>query len=338
MATEDAFPSPARLFDAFTAYQRTAALKAAVELDVFGAVGAAGATLREIAARTGESERGLRALCNRLVVDGFLAKEGERYRLSPDAALFLDRGSPAYMGSVLTFIASATIKGAFDALTEAVRRGATAMGEEGTLAPEHPVWVEFARAMAPMARLSAEAVAAMLGAGGAIDGSVLDVAAGHGLYGIAIARQHPGARVLSQDWPNVLDVARENAAAAGVADRFSTLPGSAFDVDFGAGHALVLLTNFLHHFSPEANEALLRRVLAALSPGGRAVAVEFVPNEDRVTPPEAAAFSLTMLASTPAGDAYTFGEYERMFRAAGFRDVSLHELPPTPQRAIVGVR
>jgi SAM-dependent methyltransferase len=338
MAQNDAIPNLGRIFDGFTGYQRTAAIKAAIELGVFTAIGAGGATLAEVAARTGAAERGLRALCNRLVVDGLLAKEGERYTLSLESALFLDQSSPAYLGSVVTFLASPTIKGAFDSLTEAVRRGATALSPEGTLEPEHPVWVEFARAMGPMARLSGESVAAAIAGGGPIRGTVLDVAAGHGFYGIAIAKSHPEAQIVSQDWPNVLAVARENAEAAGVADRQSLLPGSAFDVDFGTGHALVLLTNFMHHFDPETNERLLRRAHASLAPGGRAVAVEFVTNADRVTPPEAASFALTMLASTPAGDAYTFDEYDRMFRAAGFRDVVLQQLPPLPNQAIVAVR
>ena len=62
-----------------------------------------------------------------------------------------------------------------------------------------------------------------------------------------------------------------------------------------------------------------------------------MPDESRVTPPEAAGFSLTMLASTPSGDAYPLSEYERMFRAAGFSGVTLHSLRPTPQQLLVAV-
>src|SRR6266540_2594835 len=52
------------------------------------------------------------------------------------------------------------------------------------------------------------------------------------------------------DWANVLEVGSENAEKFGVADRWRALPGSAFDVSFGAGYALVLLPNFFHHFDP----------------------------------------------------------------------------------------
>ncbi|PYV14933.1 MAG: methyltransferase type 12, partial [Acidobacteria bacterium] len=164
---------------------------------------------------------------------------------------------------------------------------------------------------------------------------VLDIAAGHGKFGIAFAREYPKVEIVAQDWPNVLEVARENARAAGVEDRFRTLPGSAFDVDYGSGYDLVLLTNFLHHFDPETCERLLRKARAALAPGARAATLEFVPNEDRVSPPVPATFSLMMLGSTPKGDAYTFSELERMFRNAGFARSELHALPPTFQSVVI---
>ena len=124
-------------------------------------------------------------------------------------------------------------------------------------------------------------------------------------------------------------------SAAGVADRWSGLAGSAFDVPFGEGYDLILLTNFLHHFDAPTCEGLLRKVRAALAPGGLVVTLEFIPNEDGVTPPFAALFSMTMLTSTPKGRAYRFSELEAMHRAVGFTDCALIELPPTPQRLVV---
>jgi hypothetical protein len=91
----------------------------------------------------------------------------------------------------------------------------------------------------------------------------------------------------------------------GVADRYHLLPGSAFGTDFGSGYDLVLIANFLHHFDPPTCTTFMRKVHTALKPGGRAAIAELVPNPDRVTPPTAAAFSMMMLATTPAGDAYT---------------------------------
>jgi 2-polyprenyl-3-methyl-5-hydroxy-6-metoxy-1,4-benzoquinol methylase len=164
---------------------------------------------------------------------------------------------------------------------------------------------------------------------------VLDIAAGHGMYGIALGRHNPKAEIVALDWKNVVAVARENAGNAGIDSRYRTIEGSAFDGDFGEGYDIVLLTGFLHHFSEEMNEALLRKVHGALRPGGRAVVLEFIPNEDRLSPRIAAEFPLMMLANTPHGDAYTFPELEHMFRNAGFQSAELHEIPPSPQRVVI---
>jgi 2-polyprenyl-3-methyl-5-hydroxy-6-metoxy-1,4-benzoquinol methylase len=328
-------PSPTLFFDTMNAYQRSAALKGAIQLDVFTAIGEGNSTAPAIAGRCQTSERGMRILCDYLVIIGFLTKDGHEYRLTPDSTAFLNRRSPAYLGTAERFLASSTLVDAYKDVAAIVRKGGEVFSAHGTMDPEHPVWVEFARSMAPMMAMPADAIAKLVGAPSGATWKVLDIAAGHGLFGIAIARQNPNATIVAVDWPNVLEVAQEHAASAGVSQRFQPLPGSAFEVEFGDGYDLVLLTNFLHHFGPATCETLLRKVNAALKPGGRAVTFEFIPNEDRVSPPTAAAFSMVMLGTTEAGDAYTFSEFDRMFRNAGFGRSELHALPPSPGQVLI---
>ncbi len=328
-------PSPVLFFETINAYQRTASLKAAIEFDLFTAIGEGTETAEALARRCGTSERGMRILCDYLVVIGFLTKDENRYRLTPDSAMFLDRHSPACLATAATFLTSPMLTEGFKDVAAIVRKGGTVVSAEGTLAPEHPIWVEFARAMAPMMALPAELIAKLVGADAGPKWKVLDIAAGHGLFGIALARHNPNAEVVALDWPNVLAVARETAQAAGLAGRYSTIPGSAFEVDYGDRYDLVLLTNFLHHFDTPTCEKLLRKVHAALGAGGRTVTLEFIPNEDRVSPAVPASFSMMMLGTTPSGDAYTFSEYERMFCNAGFSSSELHLLPPTYHQAVI---
>ena len=106
----------------------------------------------------------------------------------------------------------------------------------------------FAEKMAPMMAPMAAPLGAVVLDGHNGPMRVLDIAAGHGLFGIEIAKQNPQARVTGLDWAPVLRVALKNAEKAGVHDRYDMLPGSAFDVDFGGPYDVVLLTNFLHHF------------------------------------------------------------------------------------------
>src|SRR5213595_4343833 len=137
-------PSPVLFFDTLAAYQGTAALKAALELRLFTAIGQACATAAELAAKCGAKERGIRILADYLTILGFLEKKDDRYSLTRDSAAFLDQESPAYAGDAAAFLLSPTIRGAFEELAAAVRKGGTAQSEEGTMAPEHPVWIDFA--------------------------------------------------------------------------------------------------------------------------------------------------------------------------------------------------
>ena len=328
-------PTPERIFNIFTAFQNTAALKAGIALDVFSAIGEGANTSATIATRTGASERGVRILCDYLTIMELLTKAQGRYALTQESAIFLDRKSPACLASMTGFLAGPWHQGNFDLLAEAVRKGGTAGGEGDNTKPKDEVWVAFAKSMAPLTIPAAAFIVQLIGAPEGKACKVLDIAAGHGMYGITVAKHNPNAQVVAVDWPAVLEVAKENAQAAGVASRYKTRTGSAFEADLGEGYDFVLLTNIFHHFDKPTCEKLMRRVLAALKSGGKAVTLDFVPNEDRVSPPTAAAFSLVMLASTDAGDAYTFPEYEKMFRNAGFAKSTLHPIPEMPQQVIV---
>ena len=328
-------PTPERIFGLMNAFQNTEALKTGVELDIFTSIGEGANTAQLLAAKTGAAERGVRILCDYLTVMGLLTKENGRYGLTEESALYLDKRSPASLHAVTGFLAASWHKKNVEALTEAVRKGGTAGAQGDNSKPQDEVWVAFARSMAKLSIPAANFIADLLGCSEAKPCTVLDIAAGHGNYGITIARKNPNAKIVAVDWPSVLAVAQENAQAAGVSDRHSTRPGSAFDTDLGTGYDVVLLTNIFHHFDMLTCEKLMRRVYDALKPGGKAVTLEFIPNEDRVSPPAAAGFSLNMLVGTDAGDAYTFSEYEKMFSNVGFKKNTLFPGVGMPQHVIV---
>lgn len=326
-------PNPALIWDTINAYQRTACLHGAIDLELFTAIGEGAQTVDAIAARCRASARGIRILCDSLVIQGLLTKSDGQYGLTPDSAVFLDKRSPAYMGGAMAFINSPWIIGAFDNVAEIVRRGTTMLEGSGTVDPDDPVWVDFAKSMTPFVVPAAEFIAEAAAKNG--PQKVLDIAAGHGLFGITIARRNPQATIVPVDWTNVLDVAKQNAAAAGVADRYQPIAGDAFQVDFGTGYDAVLITNFLHHFDVPTCESFLRKVRASLAPGGKVYTLEFVPNEDRVSPPPAASFALMMLGTTPKGDAYTFGDLSSMFANAGFSKSERLDVPRSPETLVV---
>jgi len=328
-------PNPEHIFNVLNSYQHAAALKSAIELDVFTTIDEGNQRAQQIAERVNASERGVRILCDFLTILGFLVKEDSRYSLTADAELFLSRRSPAYMGTIVGFLGNERHLANISRLTEAVRRGGT-VGETGhNREPDDALWVSFARSMAPLTVPNAIFIASLVNAAEGKPCRVLDIAAGHGMYGITIAQQNPKAEITALDWPAVLEVAKENAQKAGVGERYTTRPGSAFEAELGIDYDVALLTNIFHHFDRETCVQLMQRVHEALKANGKAVTLEFVPNEDRVSPPTAAGFSLLMLVGTDAGDAYTFSEYQKMFRRAGFPRTTLHPVPEGAEQVLI---
>jgi 2-polyprenyl-3-methyl-5-hydroxy-6-metoxy-1,4-benzoquinol methylase len=328
-------PSPMLFFETIRGYQSAFAIKTAVELGVFTAIAKSGGTVKEIAQACAASERGIRILCDYLVVLGFLSKNRTKYALTADSSMFLDSRSPAYLGKAVSFLLHPEQLQNFQQLTDTVRSGRPASHDH--LAPEDPIWLEFAGGMAPLMAPAAQAIAQYLqpSLSAIATPKVLDIAASHGIFGITVAQHVLNAEIHALDWANVLQVTQENARKAGIEDRHHLLPGSAFDAEIGRGYDAVLVTNFLHHFDPSSNETLLKRFLAAMNPGAQLMILEFVPDADRVSPPPAAMFSLVMLANTDHGDAYTFEELARMCTNAGFVGLRLVALEGSPNSLVM---
>ncbi len=214
MAT-DAMPTPDLYFDTILAFQRSSALKSAIELDLFTAISDGARTPAALAKATGAQERGLRILSDYLTTIGFLTKTVDSYDLTPESAFFLSKKSPAYLGGTTAFLHSGVVVGQYEHLTETIRRGTPPLN---MVADNNPAWVEFAHAMVPMMMPTAHAIAELPGVSSAGPMRVLDIAAGHGIFGIVIAQRNPQAEIVAVDWPQVLEVASANARAMGVGD------------------------------------------------------------------------------------------------------------------------
>jgi SAM-dependent methyltransferase len=303
-----------QLIEDFRAFERSLALRAAMELDLFTRIGAGTGRIPVLASDSRVSQHGISVLCDYLTAQGHLIKQKGRYSLTPNSRKYLASSSPTFIGPAVRFLANNETVKAFCQLRERVKRGGSRTSANGS------EWINFAHWMAPLARPVAESMAEVIvTTRGPV--TVLDLAAGHGLYGLAVAARNPSAQIFALDSPPVLAVAAENARRAGVGKRWKRLPGDVFKTNFGRLYDLILAANLAHHFDETENIRLFAKCLAALKPGGQLVLVDFVPNPDRVSPVADASFALTMLATTKHGKVYTFKEYSSMLRAAGFSSV-----------------
>ncbi|MEO8650546.1 MAG: class I SAM-dependent methyltransferase [Acidobacteriota bacterium] len=331
-------PDPQPIWQLMTGFQMSAAYKTAVELELFTKIAEGNTTTAAIAGACGAAERGIRILADTMTVVGLLTKSGSDYALTETAAAFLDKKNPMYLGSCVEFIMSEGQRRGFDDLTNAVRNGGSQVKGEASMDPDSPMWVSFAKAMMPMMYPSAQAIAGNLGFDKDKKLKVLDIAAGHGLFGIVVAQHYPNAEIYAVDWASVLTVATENADRMGVGDRHHLIAGNAFDVDFGTDYDIVLVTNFLHHFDADTCTKFMQKVNGSLNADGKAITLEFIPNDDRVSPPAEALFSLVMLAATPAGDAYTYAELKKICEDAGFSRNEHVPLLPSPQHLVISTK
>ena len=216
-------------------------------------------------------------------------------------------------------------------LTEAVRTGwpVVTVNDQGE---GQQFFAEFVEGLFPLSYKAAQVLGEHLGIPEAASPlSVLDIGAGSGVWGIALAQLSPYVRVHAVDWPAVLAVTRSVAQRHGVGDRLRTVAGDLLEADFGAGHHVATIGHILHSEGRERSRKLLRKTFAALASGGTIVISEFLPNAERTGPPTPLIFAVNMLLHTAAGDTFTFAEIADWLREAGFVNARLLEAPaPSP--------
>ena len=316
---------PQMLQQLMFAFIKSGLLKTAVDLELFTHIAQGRRTAPEIAQAAGADARAVRIVLDALTTQGLLQKTGDQYRLDPLVEVMLVKDSPAYAGAFTRITLNPRLWKAVGELTEIVRTGHPP--ESMIEVPDHEFWVEFSEASEQLSQVGAQAVVEQLALDPNRPAEILDVAAGSGVYGFTALERYPTARLTSLDWPNVLAHARTIAERRGVADRVTWLGGSAFDAPLPAARFdAVIMSHFLHHFAPDENTALLRRLFTALKPSGQLLVHDFVPDDARAVHEPALLFAVIMLASTQRGNAYTLAEYRPMLEAAGFRDLSLTPL------------
>jgi ubiquinone/menaquinone biosynthesis C-methylase UbiE len=323
--------TPERIYQFAFGYAPPLVLEAAIRHHVFDVLDSGPKSLGEISLATGASERGLAAILNVLVGLDFLRKDGHgSYSLAPESAAFLVSSKPEFQGGLIRHTSEHLLP-RWLGLNEVVATGqpVTAVNRQTT---GSDFFEKFVSDIFPMSYHVAQELAAHLNlnaGGGPV--SVLDLAAGSGVWGIALAQSYSQVRVTAVDWPGVIPVTRSTVARFRLADRFSFVEGDLLRAEFGSGHNVATLGHILHSEGIERSKALLAKTFQALASGGTIAIAEFLVNAERTGPLNGLVFAVNMLVNTDCGDTFSFAEIAGWLRGAGFTDArTLNTHGPSP--------
>ena len=323
--------TPERLQQFGFAYAPPLIISAAVNNKVFDALKGGARTVEQLQKETGASARGLRAIMDTLVGLELLKKDRQlRYSLTPESEAFLVSEKPGtfagLFGSILPVLISRWLR-----LTDIVRDGrppvAVNQETEGT-----EFFSQLVETIIPMSYAGAQKLGDHLRVGKAREQvRVIDLAAGSGIWGIAVAQKSSQVRVTAVDWAGMIPTTKRITEKFGVRDRFAFIEGDLSEANFGSGYDIATLGHILHSEGQERSRQLLKKTFRALKSGGTIAIAEWLVNDDRTKPLPSLMFSVQMLVNTEKGNTFSFNEIKKWLEEAGFKKVRKLNAPgPSP--------
>lgn len=291
-------------------FMHSAILLTACDLEIFEALSGEAVEAPKLADALGLDPRALEIVLLALAADGFLLKEGEKFRLNPEFAPYLLSDGEQTQVHIL--------RHNYHLMQRWVRLGQVLHdGRPIPRIPEDPVQMRaFICGMADISRSSSREVAERF------DFTpyrrLLDLGGGPGTAAITFAQKYPNLHCVVFDLPGPITIAKEQIAAAGVGDRVTTQAGDYFMESLGGGYDIIYVSNIIHSMGEKETATLVDKCRKALTPGGTLAIKEFFLEEDRITPAGAAMFSVNMLVNTEKGKSYTLGETRAIMERAGF--------------------
>jgi len=310
------------IWDMWESQFRLPVATVADEAGIFRALGDAPHSTADLAAALALDERALGIHLGALAASGLVEKRDGRWVATPAARTWLHPEAEGYWGAfLLRFRETVPLHAQLLETLRTGKRPAAALAdapewERGHMSQEVAHGIAcfmHAHSMAPARGAAAQSLFGELG-------SLMDVGCGSGVYGIEIARAHPGLTVTLLDLKEMCHEAETYVAAAGLSDRITTAPVNMFEQDWPTGHDAHFFANVFHDWSEETNRLLAKKSFDALPSGGRILLSEVLMDDDGTGPWQAASFSLLMLLGT-LGKQYSLPEFRAILESAGFTDV-----------------
>jgi precorrin-6B methylase 2 len=331
MKTAENQITPERLMQFSFAYAPPLVIGAAVTNKVFETLANGGKTVEEVSNETGSSVRGLRAIMNALVGLELLSKDRQkRYSLTPESETFLLPNKPGTLAGFFNMNRVRLMQNSMK-LDEIVRTGRPVMAaNQETQGTEF--FTQLVENIIPMSYVAAQALASYLKiAERKNELRVVDLAAGSGIWGIALAQKSPQVRVTAVDWAGMIPTTKRITENFGVRDRFRFIEGDLLEANFGGGYDIATLGHILHSEGEERSRKLLKKTFGALTSGGTIVIAEWLVNDERTEPTPSLMFAVNMLVNSEHGDTFSFNEIKSWLEQAGFSNARTLEVPgPSP--------
>jgi len=313
-------------------------IETGIRLGIFDLLDQGARPIGEIAASSGASARGLRIVLNALVGLDLLAKDRlERYSLTPESAQFLVSGKPTFHGAFF-MLTSERMLSEWGKLCSVVRSGRPTHRineeESGTkffqqfVEDIFPIHFPAARCLAQTLQLS-NLTAPF---------SVLDLAAGSGVWSVAMAKESPHVAVTAIDWPGIIPITKKVTEREGVAPRYQFIANDLLAANFGSGHSAAVLGHILHSEGEERSHRLLKKTFNALAPGGTIAIAEILVDPDRKGPLPALLFAVNMLVNSESGDTFSLEEISAWLDAAHFDLVRTVDAPGLARKIILATK
>lgn len=316
--------NPGKIFETCFAFAPSRILLAGVELEVFTHIYNGHNTSKKIANISGADQRGMEILLNSLTALNFLTKFNGIYGLAPISEKFLVKGIPTYYGD---FVHNVDILWEpWRDLTNSVKTGKPFTPLEREEGEEF--FKKLVSQIFPMSYPAAKVAAEKLGIK---DSTILDVAAGSGVWGIAFAENDINTKIIAQDWPGVLEITKKFVNKFGLDDRFNYISGDLRKVDLGNNYDLIILGHICHSEGAENTIKLISRCYSSLKNGGKLLIADMIPDDERCSAVFPLIFAVNMLVSTTDGNTFTMKEYDEWLKDAGFHDRKMLDVPgPSP--------
>lgn len=330
MLSKETYKNIDKISSVSNGFMQSQILITACELNLFTVIGEEGKKLEDILTETGTDKRATEILLNALTGMGLLYKKGDFYENSPLSKDHLIEGKEFYMGYSIKH--GGTLYRRWAELPEIVRTGQPVKSgmEKRRESPE-----ETRRFIMAMANVGAFSVEELINATD-FNGKkhFLDIGGGPGTYATGICSKYPDLKATVFDLPEVVPIAEELIAKAGMSERIDTKKGDYLKDPFGTGYDIILLSNIIHSLGKQDILLLFSKVRESLSAGGELIVKDFFPEDDRTDPEYPLVFAVNMLSGTKEGNTYTGKEITEWLMKSGFNHVEIKKITPHTSIAI----